>query len=180
MVHTIITHRDIGDNLLENGLSLYKFLVLATLCFLELRLELLNLASCEKLCIVSRGSHREYACRGGEPTEFLSWSLPQRRVTLLRGHGDDNVDDEFTTTMSSDAIGTYARSARVWFPDKEQGWISAEVTQAGKGANNKVKLQFIDERGKVHGFNVRSNWKIFHSWSVALMNGWADARPALL
>ena len=57
--------------------------------------------------------------------------------------------------MSSDAIlGTYARSARVWFPDKEQGWISAEVTQAGKGAGSKVKLQFIDERGKVHGFSV--------------------------
>lgn len=74
------------------------------------------------------------------------------RVTLFLGHGNDN---DSTTTMSSDAIlGTYARSARVWFPDKEQGWISAEVTQAGKGAGNKVKLQFIDERGKVHGFSV--------------------------
>jgi len=75
-------------------------------------------------------------------------------VPLFLDHGND---DDNTTTMSSDAIlGTYARSARVWFPDKEQGWISAEVTQAGKGAGDKVKLQFIDERGKVHGFNLVS------------------------
>lgn len=74
------------------------------------------------------------------------------RVPLLLGHGSD---DDNTTAMSSDAIlDTYARSARVWFPDKEQGWISAEVTQAGKGAGDKVKLQFIDERGKVHGFSL--------------------------
>lgn len=59
--------------------------------------------------------------------------------------------------MSSDAIlGTYARSARVWFPDKEQGWISAEVAQASKGAGDKVKLQFVDERGKVSSFSALS------------------------
>lgn len=81
------------------------------------------------------------------------------RVPLFLGHGSD---DENTTTMSSDAIlDTYARSARVWFPDKELGWISAEVTQAGKGAGTKVKLQFIDERGKVHGFSLVSFWRIF-------------------
>jgi hypothetical protein len=64
--------------------------------------------------------------------------------------------------MSSDAIlETYARSARVWFPDKELGWISAEVTQAGKGAGTKVKLQFTDERGKVYGFSLVTFWRIF-------------------
>lgn len=81
------------------------------------------------------------------------------RVPLVLGHSSDNDN---TTVMSSDAIlDTYARSARVWFPDKEQGWISAEVTQAGKGAGDKVKLQFIDERGKVHGFSLVSFLRIF-------------------
>jgi len=71
--------------------------------------------------------------------------------------------------MSSDAIlDTYARSARVWFPDKEQGWISAEVAQAGKGAGDKVKLQFIDERGKVHDFSIVSFLADFSIQSVAL------------
>jgi hypothetical protein len=99
------------------------------------------------------------------------------RVTLFRGHGDDNDNNDSTTIMSADAIlGTYARSARVWFPDKEQGWISAEVTQASKGTGDRVKLQFIDERGKVH---IHSYWLAFRSWSVALTNGGAGARPAL-
>ena len=56
-VRTIVAHRDIGDNLLENGLSFYKLLVLAAVCLLELCLELLDFPSCEKFCIVSRGSH---------------------------------------------------------------------------------------------------------------------------
>lgn len=83
---------------------------------------------------------------------YLGRLLNPRRVTLFLGHDHDN---DTSTTMSSDAVlGTYARSARVWFPDKEQGWISAEVTQASKGAGDKVKLQFVDERGKVHSFRV--------------------------
>ena len=89
------------------------------------------------------------------------------RVPLFLGHGSD---DDNTTAMSSDAIlDTYARSARVWFPDKEQGWISGEVTQAGKGAGDKVKLQFIDERGKVHSFNLVSFLRIF-SFTVCGVN----------
>jgi hypothetical protein len=170
MVRTIITHRDIGDNLLEDSLSLYELLVLAALCLLELSLELLDLAPCEKLCIVSRGGHCGRARRGGE--NRLSFYLDRSHLgRVTSDHGDDNDEGDSTTTMSSDAVlGTYARSARVWFPDKEQGWISAEVTQASRGAGDKVRLQFIDERGKVHGFDALAFWIIFYSPSVAPAN----------
>lgn len=43
----------------------------------------------------------------------------------------------------------YSKGTRVWFPDKEQGWISAEVTAYGKGSKDGVKITFVDERGKV-------------------------------
>jgi len=42
----------------------------------------------------------------------------------------------------------YSRGTRVWFPDKEQGWISAEVTSVTRGGDA-LKLAFVDERGKV-------------------------------
>jgi myosin-5 len=42
----------------------------------------------------------------------------------------------------------YTKGTRVWFPDKEQGWISAEVTNAVKSADEKIKLTFVDDRGK--------------------------------
>ena len=44
---------------------------------------------------------------------------------------------------------TYSKGTRVWFPDKELGWISAEVTAVIKSADGSVKLTFIDDRGKV-------------------------------
>ena len=47
------------------------------------------------------------------------------------------------------AENIYTRGTRVWFTDKEQGWISAEVTQVSKGDNESIKLVFVDERGKV-------------------------------
>ena len=43
----------------------------------------------------------------------------------------------------------YSKGTRVWFPDKEQGWISAEVTSVTRGASDAFKLVFVDERGKV-------------------------------
>ncbi|PAV23479.1 myosin 5 [Pyrrhoderma noxium] len=46
------------------------------------------------------------------------------------------------------ADNIYTRGTRVWFSDKEQGWISAEVTQVSKGDNDSVKLVFVDDRGK--------------------------------
>ncbi|KAI0262971.1 myosin 5 [Gloeopeniophorella convolvens] len=46
------------------------------------------------------------------------------------------------------AENIYSRGTRVWFTDKEQGWISAEVTNVARGADDKIKLAFVDERGK--------------------------------
>lgn len=48
----------------------------------------------------------------------------------------------------------YSKGTRVWLPDKEQGWISAEVTSATRGPGDTFKLTFVDERGKVRGDNV--------------------------
>ena len=47
------------------------------------------------------------------------------------------------------AENIYSKGTRVWFPDKEQGWISAEVTSVTRGADDTFKLGFVDERGKV-------------------------------
>lgn len=47
----------------------------------------------------------------------------------------------------------YSKGTRVWFPDKEQGWISAEVTSVNRSAGDIFKLVFVDERGKVRGDN---------------------------
>ena len=49
------------------------------------------------------------------------------------------------------ADNVYSKGTRVWFPDKELGWISAECTIVTRGAGDNIKLQFVDERGKVHG-----------------------------
>jgi myosin-5 len=43
----------------------------------------------------------------------------------------------------------YSKGTRVWFVDKEKAWISAEVTQVTKGADDAITLQFVDEHGKV-------------------------------
>ena len=42
----------------------------------------------------------------------------------------------------------YTKGTRVWLTDKEQGWISAEVTNIVK-TDDKAKLVLVDERGKV-------------------------------
>jgi len=47
------------------------------------------------------------------------------------------------------AENIYSKGTRVWFTDKEQGWISGEVTNVVKGSNDKIKLTFVDDRGKV-------------------------------
>lgn len=47
------------------------------------------------------------------------------------------------------AENIYSKGTRVWFEDKEQAWLSAEVTQVIKGADDAIKLVFVDERGKV-------------------------------
>lgn len=47
------------------------------------------------------------------------------------------------------AENIYSKGTRVWFPDKELGWISGEVTSVVRNADDSVKLTFVDERGKV-------------------------------
>jgi len=47
------------------------------------------------------------------------------------------------------AENIYSKGTRVWFEDKEQAWISAEVTSVTKGNGDAIKLVFLDERGKV-------------------------------
>ncbi|KAI0303456.1 P-loop containing nucleoside triphosphate hydrolase protein [Multifurca ochricompacta] len=46
------------------------------------------------------------------------------------------------------AENIYSKGTRVWFTDKEQGWISAEVTNLVRGFDDKIKLIFLDDRGK--------------------------------
>ena len=53
------------------------------------------------------------------------------------------------TTTWPMAENIYSKGTRVWFTDKEQGWISAEVTNVVKGSGDKIKLTFVDDRGKV-------------------------------
>jgi myosin-5 len=50
------------------------------------------------------------------------------------------------------AENIYSKGTRVWFTDKEQGWISAEVTNVVKGSSDKIKITFVDDRGKVGNF----------------------------
>jgi myosin-5 len=47
------------------------------------------------------------------------------------------------------AENIYSKGTRVWFEDKDQAWISAEVLSVSKGADDAIRLVFIDERGKV-------------------------------
>ncbi|KAI0290485.1 myosin 5 [Russula brevipes] len=46
------------------------------------------------------------------------------------------------------AENIYSKGTRVWFTDKEQGWISGEVTNAVRSSDEKIKLTFLDDRGK--------------------------------
>ncbi|KAF8633710.1 hypothetical protein AX17_004368 [Amanita inopinata Kibby_2008] len=46
------------------------------------------------------------------------------------------------------AENIYSKGTRVWFEDKDQAWISAEVTSVSKGSDDVIKLIFVDERGK--------------------------------
>lgn len=50
---------------------------------------------------------------------------------------------------------TYTKGTRVWFPDKENGWISGEVTGAVQNGDA-LKLTFLDERGKVLSISFSS------------------------
>lgn len=67
----------------------------------------------------------------------------------------------------------YSKGTRVWFPDKEQGWISAEVTSVTRGINDTFKLAFVDERGKVrgnrlHGSKSEISYLVFYRKSSSI------------
>lgn len=77
------------------------------------------------------------------------------------------------------ADNIYSKGTRVWFADKEQGWLPAEVTLVVKGDNDAIKLVFVDERGKVcrvtlplrtrftagfSGNQHRNYWKRYQGW----------------
>lgn len=47
------------------------------------------------------------------------------------------------------AENVYSKGTRVWFEDKDQAWISAEVTSVTKSTDDAIKLVFHDDRGKV-------------------------------
>ncbi|KDQ59406.1 hypothetical protein JAAARDRAFT_153198 [Jaapia argillacea MUCL 33604] len=46
------------------------------------------------------------------------------------------------------AENVYSKGTRVWFVDKDQAWISAEVTTVTRSSDDSIKLVFVDERGK--------------------------------
>ncbi|GAA5892933.1 hypothetical protein JCM6882_006898 [Rhodosporidiobolus microsporus] len=51
---------------------------------------------------------------------------------------------------ASTLLSSYAPDgARVWFPDKDEGWISGQVTSKSV-EGDKVSLQFTDDKGKDH------------------------------
>ncbi|KAF9002046.1 myosin 5 [Cyathus striatus] len=46
------------------------------------------------------------------------------------------------------AENIYSKGTRVWLEDKDQAWISAEVSSVTKGSDDAIKLVLTDERGK--------------------------------
>lgn len=54
------------------------------------------------------------------------------------------------------AENIYSKGTRVWFEDKEQAWISAEVASVTKATDDSIKLVFVDERGKVLLFHFNA------------------------
>ena len=70
-----------------------------------------------------------------------------------QGHQSGVLHSLLTTNAMAENI--YSKGTRVWFEDKELAWLSAEVTQVTKGADDAIKLVFVDERGKVNSvFNL--------------------------
>jgi len=72
----------------------------------------------------------------------------QLTVLVLLPWRTVNVYDHTREPLAM-AENIYSKGTRVWFEDKDQAWISAEVTSVTKGSDDSIKLIFIDERGKV-------------------------------
>ncbi|KAJ4488247.1 myosin 5 [Lentinula aciculospora] len=52
------------------------------------------------------------------------------------------------------AENIYSKGTRVWFEDKDQAWISGEVSSVTKNPDDTIKLVFVDERGKETTINT--------------------------
>ncbi|KAI9618203.1 hypothetical protein H4Q26_012555 [Puccinia striiformis f. sp. tritici PST-130] len=46
------------------------------------------------------------------------------------------------------SLDSYTKGTRAWFPDKDEGWLSAELQDKDIAANGSIKLLFIDDNGK--------------------------------
>ena len=78
----------------------------------------------------------------GDNSAWIRWPCENTANTLVK-------DGRPITTTWPMAENIYSKGTRVWFADKEQGWISAEVTNVVRGSADKIKLTFVDDRGKV-------------------------------
>ncbi|GJN87133.1 hypothetical protein Rhopal_000078-T1 [Rhodotorula paludigena] len=58
-----------------------------------------------------------------------------------------------SSSAGSSLADSYLQDAKVWFPDKDQGWISGHCT-AKTVDGDTVHLEFVDERGKEHTFDT--------------------------
>ncbi|GAA5988064.1 hypothetical protein JCM11641_007917 [Rhodosporidiobolus odoratus] len=73
------------------------------------------------------------------------------RSSKAQGSSRRNQRDEImaSTSTSTSLLDSYVTNARVWFPDKDQGWISGTV-QSKNVEGDKVELVCVDEAGKEH------------------------------
>lgn len=94
----------------------------------------------------------------GAPDPFLDFFLNMEAVAE-KGEWGSYFDLALATTMAEN----YSKGTRVWFPDKEQGWLSAEVQGVAKGSKDGVKISFVDERGKVWSYGY--SYSSLHSQS---------------
>jgi hypothetical protein len=78
--------------------------------------------------------------------------MDKRVCPLIMGDhltlGCDYLCHQFDTSWPM-AENIYSKGTRVWLEDKDQAWISAEVTTFSKSTGDAIKLIFLDERGKV-------------------------------
>ncbi|SRR6266404_1655570 len=70
------------------------------------------------------------------------------------------------------AENIYSKGTRVWLTDKEQGWISAEVTNVVRKSDDKIKLSFVDDRGKV-------SYYAFIFFATYASSDWVECGPDL-
>ncbi|CED82498.1 myosin 5 [Phaffia rhodozyma] len=58
---------------------------------------------------------------------------------------------------------SYTKGTKVWFPDKELGWISGQVTSKETNEAGQIVLSFVDEKGKESTVNASSEASLLSS-----------------